>query len=95
MWKRRGLNGTDGLIGRWTKFVQGPRIVIAWRERESVRAVLNVAKEKYTKENFYLQSVKETLRSIGDSIIILYVVIVNLIFHIKFCIVYLDLNLKI
>lgn len=51
--------------------------MIAWRERESVRAVLNVAKEKYTKENFYLQSVKETLRSIGDSIIILYVVIVN------------------
>ena len=92
MWKRQGLNGTDGLIGRWIKFVQGPRIVIAWRERESVRAVLNVAKEKYTKENFYLQSVKETLRSIptGDSIIILYVVISYYVLYLI-----LNLNLKI
>lgn len=50
MWKRRGLNGTDGLIGRWTKFVQGPRIVIAWRERECSRRVKRGEREIYERK---------------------------------------------
>lgn len=47
----------------WTvdKVCLGSQDSDSWRKRESVRTVL---KEKYTKENFYLQSVKETLRSI-------------------------------